>query len=97
VAADVEIIKKIADLAAVFIEENELEAYAEELDTIIKYMEELKSIETGNEKPMEHVLAINNVFRDDVVTNENMRDDLIKNASLSKDGYFKVPPVVDLL
>ncbi|MGI6122648.1 MAG: Asp-tRNA(Asn)/Glu-tRNA(Gln) amidotransferase subunit GatC [Acetivibrionales bacterium] len=96
-AADIKTIKKIADLAAIFIEENELEAYAAQLDTIINYMEELKNLDIGDTKPMEHILQMNNVFREDKVTGQNMRNELIKNANIAKDGYFKVPAVVDLL
>lgn len=96
-AADIKIIKKMANLAAIFIREDELEAYARELDVIIKHMEKVKSLDTGGTNPMEHILTVNNVFREDDVTNENIRDELIKNASVTEDGYFKVPAVVDLL
>ncbi len=93
-SADVKTIREIANLAAIFIEENDLEAYAVELDTIVKYMDELKNLDTGEAKPMEHILDVNNVFREDVVTNNSIRDELIKNASIAENGYFKVPSVV---
>jgi aspartyl-tRNA(Asn)/glutamyl-tRNA(Gln) amidotransferase subunit C len=97
VVADKNTLEKIADLAAISIEENDMEVYVRELDMIIKYMEELKSIDTGEEQPMEHILAVNNIFREDDVNNKNIRDELIKNASVTEDGYFKVPAVVDSL
>lgn len=93
-SADVKTITEIANLAAIYIDENDLEAYAVELDTIVKYMDELKNLDTGEAKPMEHILDVNNVFREDVVTNNSIRDELIKNASIAENGYFKVPSVV---
>ena len=96
-AADVKTISKMADMAAIYIDEKELEIYASQLDEVIRYMEEIKSLDTDDEEPMEHILAVKNVFREDVVTGKNMRDELIKNTSIEEDGYFKVPAVVELI
>ena len=60
-------------------------------------MEEIKSLDTDDEEPMEHILAVKNVFREDVVTGENIRDEFIKNTSIDEDGYFKVLAVVELI
>jgi aspartyl-tRNA(Asn)/glutamyl-tRNA(Gln) amidotransferase subunit C len=96
-AADVKTISKMADMAAIYIDEKDLEIYASQLDEVIRYMEEFKSLDTDDEEPMEHILAVKNVFRDDVVTGKNMRDELIKNTSIEEDGYFKVSAVVELI
>lgn len=96
-AADVKTISKMADMAAIYIDEKELEIYASQLDEVIRYMEEIKSLDTDDEEPMEHILAVKNVFREDVVTGENIRDEFIKNTSIDKDGYFKVLAVVELI
>ena len=96
-AADVKTISKMADMAAIYIDEKELEIYASQLDEVIRYMEEFKSLDTDDEEPMEHILAVKNVFREDVVTGENIRDEFIKNTSIDEDGYFKVLAVVELI
>ncbi|NLO99513.1 MAG: Asp-tRNA(Asn)/Glu-tRNA(Gln) amidotransferase subunit GatC [Clostridiaceae bacterium] len=96
-AADVKTISKMADMAAIYIDEKELEIYASQLDEVIRYMEEIKSLDTDDEEPMEHILAVKNVFREDVVTGENIRDEFIKNTSIDEDGYFKVLAVVELI
>lgn len=96
-AVDIKIIKNLADLAAINIEEKELISYAQELDMIIKYMGRLKNLDTGDTEPMEHILDVNNIFREDDVTNKNIKDELIKNASIAEDDYFIVPMVVELL
>lgn len=96
-AADVKTISKMADMAAIYIDEKELEIYASQLDEVIRYMEEINSLDTDDEEPMEHILAVKNVFREDVVTGENIRDEFIKNTSIDEDGYFKVLAVVELI
>lgn len=93
---DIQNIKKIADLAAISIEENELEGFARDFELIIGYMEQLSQIDTGDIKPMEHVLPVQNVFREDEAVNQNNRDELIKCAPVSENGCYIVPSVVDL-
>ena len=44
---------------------------------------------------MSHVFPVNNVFREDVVTNEDDRDNILKNAPEEKDGSFMVPKTGD--
>ncbi|HHU90869.1 MAG TPA: Asp-tRNA(Asn)/Glu-tRNA(Gln) amidotransferase subunit GatC [Clostridiaceae bacterium] len=92
---DVKTVRKIADMAAVFIEEKDLEAYAAQLNTIMEHMGKIMDLDTGDQEPMEHILPVKNVFRDDEVTNKNIKDELLKNASVKEDGYFKVPTVVE--
>ncbi|NMA65523.1 MAG: Asp-tRNA(Asn)/Glu-tRNA(Gln) amidotransferase subunit GatC [Clostridiaceae bacterium] len=95
-AADESIVKKIADLAAISIKENEINDFSKDLNSIIGYMEQLSRIDTGDLSPMEHVLPVTNVFRDDEVTNICRRDELLRSASVTKDGCYFVPNVVDL-
>ena len=40
---------------------------------------------------MSHVFPVKNVFREDVVTNGNVREDILKNAPGEKEGMFVVP------
>ena len=44
---------------------------------------------------MSHVFPINNVFREDVVTNGDDREEILSNAPESKDGAFVVPKTFD--
>lgn len=40
---------------------------------------------------MSHVFPVNNVFREDVVTNGDGSKETLSNAPAQKDGGFKVP------
>jgi aspartyl-tRNA(Asn)/glutamyl-tRNA(Gln) amidotransferase subunit C len=44
---------------------------------------------------MEHVIPIQNVLREDVVTGSFERDRLLKSAPSQEDGCYKVPKVVE--
>ena len=44
---------------------------------------------------MSHVFPVNNVFREDIVTNGDDRDNILKNAPSSREGSFVVPRTVD--
>lgn len=93
--ADVEMVRKIADLAALGISEKEETEYAADLNVIIGYMEQLSGIDTSDVKPMEHVLPLKNVLREDVPVNENRREELTKCAPSVENGCYTVPSVVE--
>ena len=44
---------------------------------------------------MSHTFPYNNVFREDVVTNNDDRENMLKNAPEQKDGSYKVPKTFD--
>lgn len=92
---DKNMIRKVAELANLHIDDDEFETFAGDMDAIIGYMEQIKSIDTKNVKPMEHVLPVNNVFREDISEDGFDRDELLKNAPAAQDGCFKVPVVVE--
>ena len=89
-------LRKIADLAAIYIEEKELEKFAKDMELIIGYMEQISLIDTGDTEPMSHIVPVTNVLRNDEVTNACRRDELLKPADVTKEGYHAVPNVVDL-
>ena len=46
-------------------------------------------------EPMSHAFELKNVFREDVVTNEEDMEALLANAPVKKDGCFVVPKTVE--
>lgn len=96
-ATGTETMKRIANLAALSIKDDELEGFANDLDTIIGYMEQLSNIDTGDVKPMEHVLPLQNVLREDIAKNGDRRDELIQCAPLTEEECYIVPSVVESL
>ncbi|MDF2941997.1 MAG: glutamyl-tRNA(Gln) amidotransferase, subunit [Herbinix sp.] len=90
-----ETIKYVASLAKLNVSEEEKKKIAEDLDHILDYIETMNELDTEGVEPMSHVLPVKNVFREDVVVNQNNREELIKNAPKQKDGCFAVPKTVE--
>lgn len=89
-------IQYVADLARLNLSAEEAERLARDMDSIIRYsMDKLKELDTDDVKPMEHVLPIRNVFREDRCERSFDRDEVLKNAPDKDSGCFRVPKVVD--
>ena len=61
------------------------------MGSMLDYIDKLGELDTTGVEPMSHVFPVKNVFREDVVTNGDMREDILKNAPGEKDGMFVVP------
>jgi aspartyl-tRNA(Asn)/glutamyl-tRNA(Gln) amidotransferase subunit C len=90
-----ETVQYVAALAKLTVSEEEKVKAAKDLEHILEYIATMDELDTEGIEPMSHVLPIKNVFREDVVTNQEDRDQLIKNAPNKKDGCFAVPKTVE--
>jgi len=90
-----ETVQYVAALAKLTVSEEEKQKIALKLDRILEYIETMNGLDTNGVEPMSHVLPMKNVFREDVVVNQNNREQLIKNAPKQKDGCFAVPKTVE--
>ena len=61
---------------------------------MLDYIDKLNELDTEGVEPMSHVFPVNNVFREDVVTNGDGSADTLANAPVKKDGGFKVPKTI---
>ena len=61
----------------------------------IDYIDTLNELDTSGVEPMSHVFPVNNVFREDVVTNGDDREEILANAPEAKEGAFVVPKTFD--
>lgn len=90
-----ETIEYVGILAKLELSEEEKEAAKADMGSMLDYIDKLNELDTSGVEPMSHVFPMNNVFREDVVTNGDERDKILKNAPASKDGAFKVPKTVE--
>ena len=58
---------------------------------MLDYIDKLGELDTTGVEPMSHVFPVQNVFREDVVTNGNQREQMLSNAIQEKDGMFMAP------
>lgn len=86
-------VEHVAKLARLELSEDEKVKFSKQLGDIIKYVEQMNSIDTTGVEPMSHAIPIVNVMREDVVVQEQTKDELMANAPSKEDGFFRVPKI----
>jgi aspartyl-tRNA(Asn)/glutamyl-tRNA(Gln) amidotransferase subunit C len=87
-------VEHIAALARLALTDAEKQQYAEQLSDILDYAAILEAIETDHIPPTASVLDMALRLREDEARPGLTRDVLLSNASKTRDGQFKVPPVL---
>ena len=90
-----ETIEYVGILAKLELSEEEKEQAKKDMANMLDYIDTLNELDTSGVEPMSHVFPVNNVFREDVVTNEDDREEILANAPEAKDGAFVVPTTFD--
>lgn len=88
-------IKKIAHLARVAIDEQDIPDYVHNLSNILGLVEQMNAVPTDNVAPMAHPLDEAQRLRDDVVTENNQREHFQEVAPQVEDGLYLVPRVIE--
>lgn len=86
-----ETIEYVGILAKLELSDEEKEAAKKDMGRMLDYIDKLGELDTTGVEPMSHVFPVQNVFREDVVTNGDDREAILKNAPEEKDGMFVVP------
>ena len=88
-------IEQMARLSRLAITEEEKLAFANSLESIIKYFDVLQKIDTDSVEPLYSVLDTSSTtLRDDVVEAPLSKEAFLKNAPSSVGGLIKVPQVL---
>lgn len=86
-----ETIEYVGILAKLELSGEEKEQAKKDMGSMLDYIDKLGELDTTGVEPMSHVFAVQNVFREDVVTNGDTREAILANAPGEKDGMFIVP------
>lgn len=89
-----ETIEYVGILAKLELSDEEKERAKKDMGDMLDYIDKLNELDTTGVEPMSHVFPINNVFREDVVTNGDGSKETLANAPAQKDGGFKVPKTI---
>ncbi len=92
---DKETVKKVANLARIRMNDEELERMAPQLSKIIGFVEQLGEVDTDNVEPLANVVDITLALREDAVTDGDCAGKVLANAPEETQGYFVVPKVVE--
>lgn len=90
-----ETIEYVGILAKLELSDEEKEQAKKDMANMLDYIDTLNELDTSGVEPMSHVFSVNNVFREDVVTNGDDREEILANAPEAKEGAFVVPKTFD--
>ena len=90
-----ETIEYVGILAKLELSDEEKEQAKKDMANMLDYIDTLNELDTSGVEPMSHVFPVNNVFREDVVTNGDDREEILANAPEAKEGAFVVPKTFD--
>ncbi len=94
-SVDQETVRRIAHLARIAIEDNQVEPLMEDLNGILAWVEQLGEVDTDGVAPMTSVVDAKLPLREDEVTDGGYAHDIVKNAPQTEDHFFMVPKVVE--
>jgi aspartyl-tRNA(Asn)/glutamyl-tRNA(Gln) amidotransferase subunit C len=89
--ADVE---KVALLARLRLNEDELATMTDQLGQIVGYVDQLAEVNTDGVEPMAHAIELSNVFKDDRVAPSLPQDEALANAPHHDARGYLVPAVL---
>ncbi|MFL2890593.1 MAG: Asp-tRNA(Asn)/Glu-tRNA(Gln) amidotransferase subunit GatC [Candidatus Pelagibacterales bacterium] len=86
---------KLAKLARLSVNDNQLNSLEKDLKSILKFIDQLKETNTEDIDPTSNSLDQKLILRDDIAENTLSNEDLLKNVPESELGFFVVPKVIE--
>jgi len=88
-------IKKISKLARISVTNDETDRLEKDLNSILKFVEQLKELNTDKVDPISSVSDQDLTMNKDEVKKINEKDDILKNAPEKNSNYYVVPKVIE--
>ena len=91
-------VRRVAELAALALRDDEVERMARDLDNILNYIDKLNELDVRDVEPMAQVLFAAEetaTLREDREKPCLSNAEALANAPVSGSGYFKVPRVIE--
>ncbi len=92
---DRETVLKMAHLARLEIDEQELGVISTDLERILGFMEKLNELDTSHVEPLIYMTDAVNVARKDEVKQEITHEEALSNAPQKDSDYFRVAKVIE--
>jgi len=88
-------VKKIAYLARLGIDEQDVGSYAQDLSNMLELMTQMSGLDTDGVEPMAHPMDQSQRLRVDAVTETNQRNLFQEIAPQVEAGLYLVPKVIE--
>jgi len=92
---DTATVRRVASLARIRVEEDELPRLQAELNGILGWIEQLQAVDTSSVEPMAGGGNQALRMREDRVTDGDIQDEVLANAPDRAGAFFAVPKVVE--
>ena len=88
-------IEHLARLARLSVPDDEKKLFANQIDSILNYMDKLNELDTRDIEPTSHVVSLSNVVREDLTKASLDREDALMNAPDKTDKFYRVPKIIE--
>ena len=88
-------VERIAHLARLAIDKDDIPKYAHNLTNILDLVDQMGAVNTDDVSPMAHPLDTMQRLREDRATEPNQREQFQKVASAVENGLYLVPKVIE--
>ncbi|MBM3244188.1 MAG: Asp-tRNA(Asn)/Glu-tRNA(Gln) amidotransferase subunit GatC [Candidatus Omnitrophica bacterium] len=88
-------VKHVSHLARIDLCDKELDKLAVQLKSILDFIDKLKELDVKDVNAASHILPLNNVFREDTLSESLPLEETLKNAPQKNDKFFGVPKVIE--
>jgi len=88
-------VKKVAHLARLELNENEINNHAEQLEKILDYIKQLEKIDTDDVPCTTRAIEVVNVFRKDKNKDSDCKEEILDLGPSREDKFFKVPKIIN--
>ena len=88
-------VKKVAYLARLELNEDEINNHAQQLEKILEYIKQLEKIDTVDVSCTTRAIEVINVLRKDEKKNSDCINELLELGPSREDKYFKVPKIIN--
>jgi len=92
---DLETAAKVAKLARIRVEDEDLAPLAQDFNAILGFIEQLGELDVTDVEPMTSVTPMRLTRREDAVTDGDQQGKVLSNAPDAREGFFAVPKVVE--
>ena len=88
-------VNKVAHLARLELNEDEINNHADQLEKILEYIKQLEKIDTDDVPCTTRAIEVKNVFRKDENETSDCIEELLELGPSREEKYFKVPKIIN--
>lgn len=94
IVIDDQVMDNVEILAKLSLTDEERCQAMEKMQEILDYMEQLNTLDTENVEPLVNLYERGNVFREDIIEDNEIKSEIVAGAPREKEGQYMVPKTI---